>query len=113
MPPTWRIYYDTGATFSSEDGAPEEAPNMGFICVVGYTLEGARYITHGFNHYRWDPPTAVWWGMDWHGVLDRLRFTGAERDNPFFAYKEGRMVSDVLFKDLMTRAHRDPDFPMR
>lgn len=106
--PDWRIYYADGSSFSSDQGGPEDAPQLGFICAVGYGPDGARYITHGFNHYRWDTETRQWWGMDWHGVLDRLRMGG-----DFTAYKEGRMVGDVTFRDLMTRAHRDPDFPQR
>lgn len=111
MPPTWRIYYADGSTFDSTQGEPVDAPLDGFICAVGYTAVGKRYITHGKNHYIWHEEEQEWWAIDWHGILDRVRMFAREDKNPFPAYKEGRMVGDQRFQELMNLAHRDPDFP--
>ena len=105
--PDWRIYYDNGSTFDSNEGGPEDAPAHGFICAVGYEANGKRYIMHGWDHYRWDRDVGQWWGMDLFGVFDRLRF-----NKEVFAYKEGRTVSVAIWKEIMDRAHRDPDFPV-
>ena len=105
LKPNWKIYYADGSTFSSDEGSHEEAPGDGFICVVGYTPAGDRYILHGKNHYRWDDELGMWFGMDWHGVLDFVRWK--------CHFKDGRMVDGDRFRDLMNMAHRDPDFPQR
>lgn len=105
MRPDWRIYYDDGSTFDSLDGEPHEAPPEGFICAVGYTPEGSRYIMHGWNFYCYDKETTQWWGCDITGLHDRLR------RNVMYAYKEGRTVASVKWQELMNRADRDTDFP--
>lgn len=103
--PDWRIYYADGSSFSSEDGDPKSAPFDGFICVVGYTPAGDRYICHGKNHYFFDEETDMWFGYDWHGVLDYVRHR--------HGFKEGRMVDGDKFRQIMNAAHRDPEFPPR
>lgn len=111
----WRIYYDDGSTFSWLDGSPEDAPPEGVICIVGYKHSGKRYIAHGgaidspskgyAQFYCFDLETQEWWGMDYAGLLDRLR------RNLIHAFKEGRSIPDERFQAIMQRAHEDPDFP--
>ncbi len=101
----WRIYYDDGAVFDSGNGKPETAPPFGFICAVGYDESGDRYIMHGWDHYSWDVESAQWWGMDNHGLIDRLA------RNLVHAYKQGRTVTKSRFNFIMGKAHNDPDFP--
>lgn len=104
----WRIYYGDGSTFDSTMGGPQDAPVAGFICAVGYSRHGTRFIAHGYDFYRWEPGDQVWLGIDWWGIVDRLRFGGE-----FIGFKEGRMVSADRFQELMNTAHRDPDFPTK
>lgn len=101
---SWRIYYDDGATFDSTQGAPDEAPSLGFVCALGYDESGDRYIMHGWDHYCWDTESQQWWGMDLCGLFDRLI------RNRVFAYKQGRTVTKKEFHALMRRAHEDEDF---
>ena len=101
----WRIYYDDGSTFDSNQGGPQDAPSLGFICAVGYDEGGQRYIMHGWDHYCWDVETEQWWGMDYVGLFDRLVH------NKVFAYKMGRTVTKTLFRELMHKADQDKDFP--
>ena len=102
----WRIFYDDGSTFDSNQGSPEQAPALGFICAVGYDESGARYIMHGWDHYCWDQETSQWWGCDLPGLFDRLI------RNKVYAYKMGRTVTKKRFRELMHQADQDPDFPM-
>jgi hypothetical protein len=101
----WRIFYDDGSTFDSDQGEPHDAPTAGFICSVGYDESGDRYIMHGWDHYCWDQETSQWWGMDLCGLFDRLM------RNRVYAYKQGRTVTKKLFQETMQRAHVDPEFP--
>lgn len=97
----WIIYYDSGETFSSEQGHPGEAPSEGFICAVGWDESGDRYIMHGWDFYCWDVESDQWWGMDNCGLHDRLR------RNKVFAYKEGRTVTKASYNETMQRAHEE------
>lgn len=101
----WKIYYEDGSTFDSGQGAPEDAPALGFICAVGYDESNDRYIMHGWDHYCWDHDAEQWWGMDLCGLFDRLI------RNRVYAYKQGRTVTKADFQRIMQQAHTDPDFP--
>lgn len=103
--PSWRIFYDDGATFDSRQGEPHQAPTRGFVCAVGYDERGERYIMHGWDFYRWDRDARQWWGMDLFGLMDALH------EGRVYAFKEGRTVTRSEFERLMDTAHRDPDFP--
>lgn len=50
METTWRIYYDSGATFGPEDGAWEDAPLEGVLAVVERRGD-KRTIHSGGDHY--------------------------------------------------------------
>ena len=104
----WKIYYDDGTTFDSDQGQPHEAPAMGFILALGYDQAGTRHIMQGWDHYCFDRATQQWWGMDLFGVFDRLRF-----NKEIYAYKEGRTISKIAWQDMLIRANNDPDFPKR
>tara|TARA_R110000772_G_scaffold81597_3_gene173498 strand:- start:1425 stop:1760 length:336 start_codon:yes stop_codon:yes gene_type:complete len=104
----WQIYYADGSTFSHLDGEPHEAPSEFFICALGYDQDGSRYIMHGWNYYRWDKETNVWWGMDRQGLHTRLRHGG-----DIYAYKEGYTIAKELWGNFMSKANKNPDFPMR
>ena len=101
----WKIFYQDGTTFSSEDGKPCEAPPFGFICAIGYDEADRRYIMHGWDHYGWDIESQQWWGMDLCGLFDRLA------RNKVYAYKQGRTVTKDDFAAFLKQAHEDPDFP--
>lgn len=103
--PSWRVYYEDGSTFSSDDGPPERAPPFGFICAIGYDETGGRYIMHGWDHYCWDVAAQQWWGMDLCGLIDRLA------RNVVTAYKQGRTVTKTRFQEIMQAANLDPEFP--
>lgn len=101
----WRIYYDDDSTFDWKDGEPHEAPALGFICCVAYDRDGNRYVMNGWDHYCYDLESGQWWGMDLCGLFDRLI------RNKVYAYKQGRTVTSVKFREIMDRACFDPEFP--
>lgn len=63
---------------------------------------------HGWDHYWFNRDDNLWWGQDREGIFDTLE----QRIFPY-AYIRGRMVGDQLYKELMYRAHKDPDFPIK
>lgn len=46
----WKVYYDDGSTYSSEDGAWSDAPPDGVLFVV-YWVDGVKTIFSGADHY--------------------------------------------------------------
>lgn len=88
-------------------GEPHEAPPFGFIAAIGYDEVGDRYIMQSWDHYGYDIASKQWWGQDIHGLIDRLA------RNLVYAYKQGRTVTKAEFGVIMTRAHKDTDFPQK
>ena len=104
--PDWRIYYDDGSSFSSDEGEPHEAPAEGFICAVGYEPEfGKRYLMSRWDFYCFKE--GQWWGMNWAGLLDMLR------RNDVYAFKEGRTVTNPKWVEITRAAGEDPEFVAR
>lgn len=103
----WRVYYDSGAYFSWEDGAPENVPGYG---VVAIAQEGdpddmhapKREIQHKWDWYFWEPERGEWWGCDWSGLVDRLLHR-----LPTSAVCQGRSVPNVLYRTIMQKAAED------
>lgn len=43
----WRIYYDSGETFSLDDGGPEDAPECGVVGASGRLCDVGRKVRAG------------------------------------------------------------------
>ena len=104
----WRIYYSDGATFSSVDGEPTDAPAFGVICVVFPDADVGRIVMHGWDWYYYVPEDKNWWGSDIHGLLDRLL-----HGLPLVGVKQGRSVATPTYKSIFKTASLDPDFPVK
>jgi len=93
---TWRIYYDNGSTFDSEDGAWEDAPLDGVICIV--RKDGDRVEFHsGHDHYlRADDDGTIMPTHDLGPWLRSLRVV-----------KFGRYTSHRIHEATMCRARDD------
>lgn len=50
----WRIYYDTGSTYDSDDGPFESAPPDGIICIVRRDGERVEFISGADFYWRFD-----------------------------------------------------------
>lgn len=88
----WRIYYDDGSTFSSEDGLPEEAPLDGIQGIAQEKDNGVKEFHEGFEYYYW---------MDdcWaHGRINSLE-RWLRKVLP--ALKYGRFTSNKIHKKAM------------
>lgn len=106
----WRIYYDDGSTFDSNDGDPDQAPGYGVICIVQPDPDVGRTVMRRFDWYYWNALQSQWWGSsDLFSVLDHvLHRTG---------FVDGRTICQarhaVDYADICQRAEADPDFPIR
>lgn len=97
--PSWIIYYSDGSTFSSDDGAWEDAP--GWDCqVVLFRDPIVKWgIRHQGDFYRLDPDGTVV-AMDMVGFLDHImRVVGV--------VKAGSMLSQDKYAKIYNQAVDD------
>lgn len=103
----WRIYYEDGSVYSSEDGAPFDAPRTG-VQVIAYRnpLTGKIDRLSQADFYYYEPERCDWgW---WHcgPVGMTLHLQRAKRPLILF----GSMVPTALFDAVERRALTDiPD----
>jgi len=98
----WRIFYSDGSTFSHDEGAPEDAPAFGIVCIVQPDPDRGRNIMHGWDWYYFNDGEGrapMWWGCDVHGLHDRLLHR-----LPVRAVCLGRTVANNVWQEMMHRA---------
>lgn len=107
----WRIYYADGTTFDSYEGAPDESPDKGVICVVQPDKAPGSYNVgrDTQNEKDWFLCYDNQWlavstpGMKMHIKSNRLFNLQAAR--------EGMMLPFVEYRKIMDKALADMDFP--
>ena len=104
----WRIYYDNGDTFDSDNGSPEDAPSFGVICIVQPNELCGRTVTHGYDWYYYRTDIEEWWQSCLHGLLD-----GLLHNHPICAVKQGRNAPDNVYRSIIRAATEDKDFPVK
>jgi hypothetical protein len=73
----WKVFYEGGKTFSSEDGDVTEAPTRGAqVIVQDQKCNGAEFLT-GDDYYGWNK--GRWQGYDLFGLYDYLLEPGWKR----------------------------------
>lgn len=106
----WRIYYDDGTIFSSDQGTESEAPGVGVVCIVQPEPRAGREVMQKWDWYYWHETYGEWWGSDIYGLLYQLT---NDRGNCIRAVKQGAMVSNDRFQEITRRASNDPEFPWK
>lgn len=99
----WRIYYGDGSTFSSADGAPQDAPALNVQVIVQRDPDVGRALVSG-HHYYWFHDSE-WYGGNDAGWYQYLFWPG------YKIVKFGTTMGNRAFIDIVTRAGNDPDFP--
>ncbi len=88
----WKIWYDDGSTYSSDQGSAESAPLDGVQAIVQYHSNGNNEVLEGMNYYWW---TGDCWAYGQVGDLDRwLRATCPN-------VKFGRFTRNSIHKAIM------------
>jgi hypothetical protein len=95
----WRLYYGDGTTFSDEDGTPAFAPTTNVMCCAWYDDDNRRRLAHAADYYWYED--GRWYGSDLFGLWDYLARPG------FKIVKFGRMIGDLQFRDVMSKAMND------
>lgn len=92
----WRIYYDDGSTFDSDDGAFHDAPSDGVICVVRRDGEKVEFLSGADFYVRFDEDGSIAATGDIGPLLRKLGFV-----------KFGRFTSNRNQERVMARARED------
>ncbi len=101
----WRIYYDSGATYSDIDGPIENAPCDGVIIIAQADLDVGKEILHRKDFYYFE--RGRWFGCDRYGLEDYLRRPGWRK------ILAGRNTEHRTYSSLYERARTDPDLPYK
>lgn len=117
----WKLYYDDGTTYSSDDGEWVAAPPWGVVGLATIT-DWAGYERWEGDYYFESPFFNAPWVSDIYGVIDFLIFTA--RMNPTQRFSEippqvlidagvkfGRMVDSERWRRLSAQMADDPEMP--
>lgn len=98
----WRIYYEDGSTFSSEQGSPFDAPRTGVQVIVHEDGDGLSLMSQS-DFYYWEPERSDWgWSYcDQYTLV--LHLQRAKRPLILF----GSMVTLGQFTEIEKRALSD------
>lgn len=70
--PDWRVYYDDGSTYDSDDGPWSDAPADGIICVVRRDGERTEFVSGGDYYVRFAEDGSIIATEDIGPLLRRL-----------------------------------------
>lgn len=103
----WRLYYEDGSTFDSDEGDPFDAPRTGVQVLVLFDEGGHPHLISQADYYYFEPERCAlgWWFADFPGMIDHLH--RAARPLVLF----GRMMQDSQFTEIEKRALAD--FPRK
>ena len=91
----WKIYYDSGAVFSSHNGKWEDAPGDGIQVLVEFYDDGTRKLHYEKDYY----------------ILDDGKAFGTNNINPWLRkyniVKSGRWAKDSYFREIANRAKQE------
>lgn len=66
----WRIYYDSGETYSDVDGSPSSAPGQGVLAIAQANPLTGHDVLHLADYYLYKG--GKWIGLDLFGLLDHV-----------------------------------------
>lgn len=97
----WRIYYEDGSVFTSQDGEAGDAPRLGVQIVAQEHPAAGWEVVQGGDYFYYEPERRAWWTGDFCTAMDHL--IRARRQCLLF----GRMMPDRDFAQLMERVNRE------
>lgn len=101
----WKVWYRAG-TFSSYDGAPEDAPKVGVqVIAQEHPDHGRQLVTHPRGYYWWTED--MWYGGDEVGFWQHMFAPGAK------IVLFGESIPTARFRQIYQAANEDPWLPPR
>ena len=100
MSPEFRVYYSYG----EYDGPLEDTPQWDVIAVVQPDPDLGRAVLQSWDFYLY--ARGEWYGVE--GMVDYVEHTMTQ---PIERILKGRRIPTLKYKEIIKRAHKDPDFP--
>lgn len=99
----WRIYYDDGKTYSSEDGPVELAPAFGVIVILDRDVNIGWRLIVNCDYFVWDSRDGAyhWWESNIIGLIDYLSRPGWKK------VLVGRLIENSTYDAIFQRAYKD------
>ncbi len=91
----WKIWYDDGSTFSSDDGSPEEAPVDGILAILEKLTNNTILNHHGNEFYYWS-------GENWYAGNQASLERWMRVELP--ALKFGRWTKSSIWKEVIAES---------
>ena len=103
---SWRIFYTDGSTFSSDDGAPEDAPGWHVQAIAQLDINVGVLIHHLADFYVFDAQAfGGWAGVDKFGLAQYIAEPGLK------TIKLGHGMPTAAWRNLMAKIRADPQLP--
>ena len=91
----WKIWYDDGTPFTSDDGTPQDAPVDGILAILEKRADNTVMNHHGNDYYYWT-------GENWvSGNLASME-RWMRRELP--AMKYGRWANDTTWREVVAES---------
>lgn len=95
----WKLWYEDGTTFGSEQGSVNDSPAWGVVAVTQAGVEG-RDVLWNHDHYIYRADRGYWSGHDLIGLIDQLVHFAPH----IVAHRVGRDGDTGVFKAIVRRA---------
>ena len=102
----WIVFYADGSSFSSEDGAPEDAPRRGVEIIAQREDDSGRVLWWGHDYFWWLDGHRQWVGGDRIGLVEHLADPGSYK-----VVLIGKVVPYHAFREIYRQAVNDPRLP--
>lgn len=102
----WKIYYDTGVTYSDVDGDPFNAPGRGVQLIAHQNIQVGRMFQLKNDFYWWVEHKG-WLGGDLFGLYDYLLDNGPKK--VIF----GKVLTNEDFQKIYKQADEDLYLPLK
>jgi len=97
----WRIYYDDGKTFSSDEGTPFDAPRTGVIVIVQTNKQVGWELVHAYDYFYYEEKVGGWRASDQFGMYDHM----IRCKTPLVLF--GRMLDDATYYSMLNRIREE------
>lgn len=96
----FRVYYSD----SEYEGPLEDTPQWDVIAVVQESATMGREVLQSWDFYLY--AYGEWYGVE--GMVDYVEHTMTQ---PIEKILKGRRIPNAQYREIIRRAHKDPDFP--
>jgi hypothetical protein len=103
----WKIWYEGGSTFSSDQGSPQDSPKFGVLAITQADGMHGQLTLSGGEFYVYRDDVAEWYHCDTFGTFDQL----IHYAHCISCIRPGRFTTNQEFNDIQSAAINDKELP--